>query len=302
MGILDGVGYALGAAADTGAAGMMDQFRSQLEQDRQIALASVRQKLDTQTHRENVDYSTANADASQIKRSADIEQGAGIIAGRRSETSPQVDAQADQAALAYDDARQKGLISQTDANAGYGAAADYREQNSTQGSAVTDDDRKSAAIQKGYIDPKEAAILGNKDADREIKTAIAQGRFENALQIAQMKGDFGMALGEMKAAASGGSEKATTLMKEWNFLTKEKGYTDERAAKELLGGKDMSFETVSTEGFDKDGNKVTTTKKVAAGHEGSRAAAPTADKFIVGKKYKDASGNVSTYAGNGKWN
>jgi hypothetical protein len=29
---------------------------------------------------------------------------------------------------------------------------------------------------------------------------------------------------------------------------------------------------------------------------------PSADKFVPGKKYKDAKGNVATYMGNGKWN
>lgn len=273
MGIMDSVGYALGAAADVGAAGMMDQFKSQLEQERQTALMQVRQQMEAQSQRSSVDL----ANEQRQKRSAEIEQGAGLIAAKRIETPPAVDAQADQAAMAYDDARQKGLISQEDANSGYGAAAKYRDENSTKGSAVTADDRKESAIRQGYIEPKDAAILGNKDADREIKAAIASGRFENALQIAQMKGEFGMALGELKAAAAGGSEKATEMMRNWNFLTKEKGFSDAEASKKLLEGKDTGFDTVTSEGYDEKGNKVTRTHKVAAG----KASAPES----TGKAY-----------------
>jgi hypothetical protein len=33
----------------------------------------------------------------------------------------------------------------------------------------------------------------------------------------------------------------------------------------------------------------------------SPAPAQGADKYIVGKQYKDAQGNMATYLGNGKW-
>ena len=51
----------------------------------------------------------------------------------------------------------------------------------------------AAALKAG--DLKSAAEIGkldDKDAANAIKIEIAKGKFENALQIAQMKGDFGM--------------------------------------------------------------------------------------------------------------
>ena len=47
-----------------------------------------------------------------------------------------------------------------------------------------------------------------------------------------------------------------------------------------------------------------TYQALLAGTEKTDAAPakPEADKFVPGKKYKDAKGNVATYMGNGKWN
>lgn len=43
-------------------------------------------------------------------------------------------------------------------------------------------------------------------------------------------------------------------------------------------------------------------KESAAKPDPAPKPAPDADKFVPGKKYKDAKGNVATYMGNGKWN
>lgn len=139
----------------------------------------------------------------------------------------------------------------------------------------------AAALKAG--DVKSAADIGkldDKDAANAIKLQIAQGRFENAIQIAQMKGDFGMMIGELKASAKAGNEKATELMRNWEYL-KTKGYTDEKAGEVLLSGKVGEYTTTATESFDANGNKVVTTKKVKPGSEQAAPASSRASQFKV---------------------
>lgn len=139
----------------------------------------------------------------------------------------------------------------------------------------------AAALKAG--DVKSAADIGkldDKDAANAIKLQIAQGKFENAIQIAQLKGDFGMMIGELKAASKNGSEKATELMRNWDYL-KTKGYTDEKAGEVLLSGKVGEYTTTATESFDAQGNKVVTTKKVKPGSEKPAPASSRASQFKV---------------------
>lgn len=61
MGLLDGIGYALGAGADVAAVGAMDQFRSLVEQDRQAALAQIRQQMESSARKQQGTEMTAEA-------------------------------------------------------------------------------------------------------------------------------------------------------------------------------------------------------------------------------------------------
>lgn len=133
-------------------------------------------------------------------------------------------------------------------------------------------------------DIKSIAAMDEKAAASEIRTQIAQGRFENALQIAQMKGDFAMMLGELKAAAANGSGKATELMRNWEYL-KGKGKTDAEAGELLLSGKVGEYTTTATESFDSNGNKTVTTKKVKPGTE--KPAQGRVRTFVPGKGFVD---------------
>lgn len=128
---------------------------------------------------------------------------------------------------------------------------------------VTIAEASAAAMKAGDI--KSAAEIGkldDKDAANAIKVQIAQGRFENAIQIAQMKGEFGMMIGELKASAKAGNEKATELMRNITAL-KGMGKSDKEAIDLLLGGKVGEFTTVQTESVDdKTGAKTIVTRKV----------------------------------------
>lgn len=168
------------------------------------------------------------------------------IAGSRVMNSPEDIAQSDAAAKAYSDAAARGDISQEDANLGYGAASDYLKRNEQKNTAVTDDDRLQAARDTGALSEKDYIAAKSKDSANEMKLMIAQGRFENAIQIAQMKGDFSALLAEAKAEAKSGNAKASDFvagmaeldvrfpkasqadkLKMWqNRNAGEKGYTD----------------------------------------------------------------------------
>jgi hypothetical protein len=60
-----------------------------------------------------------------------------------------------------------------------------------------------AAIQTGDIAPKDVMTNSAKEQEREMRTLIAQGRYDTAIQVAQMKGDFATLIAQAKIA--GGS-------------------------------------------------------------------------------------------------
>lgn len=120
-----------------------------------------------------------------------------IAAGRQS-IPDDVTAQAEAAAQAYSNAEAKGTVSPEDARLGMKAASDYANSNAVKGTPVTPEDRTQAAMEMGIINHKDAAMLGSKEQDREMRAAISQGRLESALQIAQMKGDFSMLIAAMR--------------------------------------------------------------------------------------------------------
>jgi len=163
-----------------------------------------------------------------------------------------------------------GLLSQSATDAynalastdpeGAQAGLDAVNQAKAEGRYKQEPTTKDMLLAQGDI--KTIAAMDEKHFASEIRTAIANGRFENALQIAQIKGDFAMTLGELKAASKNGSEKATELMRNITAL-KGMGKSDKEAIDLLLGGKVGEYTTIHTESIDdKTGAKTTTTRKV----------------------------------------
>jgi hypothetical protein len=134
------------------------------------------------------------------------------IAGGRVSNSPEDVAKSDAAAKAYNASLSRGEISQEDANLGYAAASDYLKQNEQKNTVVTDDDRLQAARDVGTMSDKDYFAVKGKDSANEIKLLVAQGKFENAIQIAQMKGDFAALLAEAKAEAKAGNARASDFV------------------------------------------------------------------------------------------
>jgi len=225
------------------------------------------------------DDKTWEMDESEKRQSAQLlktDTRAKEIAGSRVTNTPEDIAQADAAAQAYNDAKQKGLINQEDADLGYGGAQDFLKRNETKNEKVSDEDYLTAARDTGAISTKDYLSSKSKDSANEMKLLIAQGKFENAIQIAQMKGDFGMLLGQIKAESAGGSEKATEIMRNWKFL-ESKGYSQADIANKLLEGKVGEYETTETERENPDGSKTKTVRKSKPGE--APPAAPTGKQF-----------------------
>ena len=189
-----------------------------------------------------------------------------------------------------------GLLSQSATDAynalastdpeGAQAGLDAVNQAKAEGRYKQEPTTKDMLLAQGDI--KTIAAMDEKTAANEIKTLIANGRYENALQIAQMKGDFAMALGELKAAAANGSGKATELMRNWGFL-KEKGYTDEKAGEALLNGKVGEYVTEHTESYNTQGDKVTTTvkRKPTSNDTARPVTGGRVREFVPGKGFVD---------------
>lgn len=257
MGLLGAIGAGLREVGGAGEKVGLEQMKDQMEQERAARLMELQQTMRLREDEVKRGRDEAQAKRLRTEQATEIEAEAKNAAGLRASSS--ASKQGDAAADAYRQALDKGLINQDDANAGYKAAADY-VNDEVANAKVSQDDRTQAAIRLGYISPKDAATLSGKEAEREMRTAIAQGKWENALALAQLKGEFGMALGELKAAARGGDEKATELMRNWQWLQNQ-GMGKEEIVDRLLSGKVGEYTTVTTERQNDDGSVTKTTEK-----------------------------------------
>lgn len=233
MGMLGAIGSGLAEAGGAMANMGRDQFKAIVEGERQERLVELQSQIKL---RED--------ETTRGRNKADAADERGRVAGLLSEPVP---------------------VSQGDGMLAP-ATGDASELTATS-RKPTNDEMVTRAVESGDL-PTATAVekLDNKDKDREIKTAIAMGKFENALKIAELKGEFGMMLGELKAASANGSGKATELMRNWEHL-KGKGYKDSEIPGMLLSGKVGEYESVSTERQNDDGSKTTRTVKTKPGEK-----------------------------------
>lgn len=174
--------------------------------------------------------------------------------------------QAEEAAVERDRAKVKGILG--------GASQSTNTQNGESfpvSIPATLEDKSDRLLAEGRI--KEAGDVrkfDDKDRALEMRMLIEKGKMDTAIQVAQMKGDFGMMLGELRASSAAGNNKATELMRNWEYLSKEKKMSDAEISQKLLEGKIGEYTTVSTESME-GRKKVTKTEKVRAG---SHSASP----------------------------
>lgn len=249
MGLLASIGDGLAEVGGTVAKMGLDQFRSAVEEERQARMAELQSRIKMRD--DTIIRDRNKGDAAEER--ARVKTEAQDIADKRGGLLSQ------SATDAY------SKLAETDPE-GAKLGLEAVESAKARGAYAQEPTTRDMLLAQGDI--KSIAAMDEKGAANEIKTQIAQGRFENALQIAQMKGDFGLMIGELKAASANGSGKATELMRNWEYL-KSKGYTDERAGEALLGGKVGEYVTTQTEGMDSQGNKVVTTQKTKPGAKDS---------------------------------
>ncbi|MCK9380831.1 MAG: hypothetical protein M0P95_07160 [Sulfuritalea sp.] len=224
MGLIDNIGYGIGAAADVGSAGLLDQFQALVTQDRETALAQVRAHLGQQTHAANTLSDQQAAEQLRQARAAQVQdiingkadQAAGAVPAQRMSTPDDVNAQADAAGNAYNDALGKGLISQSDADLAYKAAGDYRKDNSTM---VDNTDAQDATRKKVANDPETMAqaldAIGDHEGAYKMRVGLGanqrgdamMARAEQMLQLQQLRSDTATQIADMKLQAA--KEKAT---------------------------------------------------------------------------------------------
>lgn len=158
-----------------------------------------------------------------------------------------------------------------------------------------------AGEKTGLLSPKDIISMQDKDAQREMTALIQQGKLDNALAIANMKGDVSMMIAAMRAASKGGSDgegKLPSDAKMIEYLVDNKIAPDKQAAYKMIKeGKaaEMENERVTYEDGRETKREVTTKRR--AGDKPQMGD----DKFTPGKKYKDRNGIVKTYRGNGVW-
>lgn len=119
-----------------------------------------------------------------------------------------------------------------------------------------DERRTKVAEDTNAVANKRLDITTMRD---EARNALA----DRKLDIDSKKVDAMIAgIGAWAKTAGAGKTQTTAMIQNYAELER-RGYSKDKIEKILFDGKDSGYETVSTEGYDAAGNKVTTTKKVA---------------------------------------
>ncbi len=175
------IGYALSGAGQGLGQGMaqvgMEEMKQMMEQNRQARLLEMKNEQEIAGEQRMQGYKLEDerrkldlAESERQRQTGMINDEAQRIATgkNRISTPDEVGAQADQAAMAYNDALSKQLISQEDANAGYRAAEQYREDNSTPNAKPTLRDVAEARVGLGYDKPADLLKLDSSSEDHRL--------------------------------------------------------------------------------------------------------------------------------------
>ena len=309
MGLLDGVGYALGAGADVASAGMMDEFKSKVEQERQMALQQAKATLDRDTNKIEL----------QNKIDAENTSRTGMLSARTDKIK------------SYQDDALKSAQADADAEPGSDRPATYDDMKSDpayqpylKSRGLLDEAklRDKADIDTGYISPYQAASITSNENVQQLRQEVAILKLDNQYQIAvnsnASKELIAELRGQMKATQAGGEpskiQTAEKFMERVNTDRKAKGlealsYEDayqQANFKEPTDNTSTVFlRALTAVQGSRDGWKMTPEQQKVAARQliGQEDPTPStsADKFTPGQTYKDAKGNTATYLGNGKW-
>jgi len=136
-----------------------------------------------------------------------INEGASTIAGKRMIVPDNVSVQADTSAKVINDAADKGLISEDVRQQGFSALGDYTKANATPDTNVTAADREQAAIEQGYISPKDASNI-HRDAE---KNRISEKKGDMRFEYEQQRNERLDALADAKRAYEEGRQTVNDM-------------------------------------------------------------------------------------------
>jgi len=184
------IGAGVAAAAGAGAGLIGDSIK----RERDLQDDAVKRDRNLQG---TADLEALKSKIEQDKREAiarAVNSGASAIARKRMVVPDDVSAQADSSAKVINDAADKGLISDAVKQQGFSALGEYTKANATPDTKVTAADREQAAIEQGYISPKEASTI-NRDEERnrisekkaDMQFEIQNAREERLLTFAEAK-------------------------------------------------------------------------------------------------------------------
>lgn len=209
MGLIDGMAWGLGAAADVGAAGLMDAYKSQIEQDRQAAIATLQSNLGIQAHATNLAADAAavsTAREAAVRRVNDASSGL-INTAKLNKINSTFDLENDDGTTSP--AKTLDEIDNPEVLNDPKVQLSQREINAL---------RDQAAEQTGDINPAAAAGLHSKDDIAQMRAESFRDRTEMMSQLQQMKSDTALQIAEGKLqaarekAASGKIDTATGRM------------------------------------------------------------------------------------------
>lgn len=198
-----------------GGASQIVQRNQQMDkEDETTRLETMRSDLQLSRQKAIEDYKIAKSEEMAGK----VNFRAKEIASTRMTTPDEVSKQADSAAVAYGNARNKGLISQEDEAKAATAITEYSRENSVPDTKVTVDDRMQAATEFGaipitpmatYSHQKEQDLINNKRADNQHADNIKR----MDIQLATQENNFkqSMAAAERQSAAIENSTKRQEL-------------------------------------------------------------------------------------------
>lgn len=295
------LGDFVGGAADAGAGIIGNQIKSDAELERQKAIAQMNNDLEIarqQTIQANtLKAQNENAESQRVLKVNNINTAA----------QPIIDSQIQKNA--------EDFYKDGDAHP-VGEMADEEKARFTPNDSQRNMALAQGSVNAGYTDPAVLAGLSNK-------SDIAQGRLDSMMDKTAMLQQHYALLDQARNATSAAqaellkakaeelkklidnppeaaSEKVSTRLAKVNAtidsIVNSGGATIDRTTGKAVGPRAASLQGWLDE-QDALSSDMSALRKAAT----SKSPNPSADKYIVGKQYRDAKGNVATYQGNGQW-
>jgi len=193
MGLMDSLSSGIAEAADAVKGISLRQIQADIEEQKQLRLLEVSHNYALDTEQKKLDMQKTMSDTMRTE----------AVARQDKEFQGLRDAKLKE---------KQGLIDSKQADEEFNdAMLSDKESGKTfteppKATLTTDEEgqlRTQAGIKTGDINAMEAAKLNQSDLKREMAAALQQGKFENLLALANIKGEFGMAMSLIRGQKDG---------------------------------------------------------------------------------------------------